>query len=250
MAYRQLCAVTFAAFGLLCAACSGGPGGAVASSNNDRAPSSGDRPPSGTSKSDAAPTTATTDQAPISSDTPPGTSDAAAGNGSLGALCQELCTSLNGFLTSCGAQAESGDLCGADSCKVPAGYPCGPEAAAAFRCLIDTIDGLTCSGVAASGSGQGNGDVPGNGNGANPPKQMDSVLDFCKAEFDKANACGQAHGLETDSSGGDTPQQHGCYPQGGCECDDPCAACTCKAGGNADKTQACFKAGAACAVTR
>jgi hypothetical protein len=249
VAYRQLCAVTFAAIGLLCAACSGGPGGAVASSNNDRAPGNGDRPPSGTSAADAAPTSADNDQAPISSETPPGTSDASAGNGSLGALCEEFCTSLKNFSASCGGGAEEDDLC---SCKVPNGYPCGPEAAAVFRCLTDTLDGLSCTG-AGSGSGAGNGDVPGNGNGngnaANPPQPTDGVVDFCKTELDRATACGKAHGID-DSSDGDTTQQHGCFQQGGCECDDPCQACTCKAAGNTDKITACYMAGGDCAVTR
>jgi hypothetical protein len=234
VAYRQLCAVTFAAIGLLCAACSGGPGGAVASSNKDRAPSNADQPPS--NAADQAPSNS--DQAPTTStDAPPSNPDAPAGNGggSLGALCREFCESLQGFSDRCGGGAE-GDLCDASDCQVPAGYPCGPETAEVFQCLIDNLDNL------CTDTGRGNGDVP--GNGAQPQPQ--DPVSICQTALDKANACSKAHGLD---DGGDTTQQHGCYQQGGCECADPCQTCTCKANGKTGKITACYMGTGACAQT-
>lgn len=242
MAYRHLCAVTFAAIGLLAAACSGGAGTAVPSSNNDRTPSNADQPPSN-GASDAV--SSNNDSAPSSIDRPPSNPDAPAGTGggNLGALCRDFCDSLKAVSDRCGGDSNGAenDLCDATDCKVPAGYPCGPEAAELFQCLIDILDGLSCN---VSGSGNGGG----NGNGPQP--QQEDATSVCKDAIDKTNACAKAHGLDDGDTDGNMmmPQQRGCYPQGGCECDDACAACTCKANGNTEKVQACFMAGGDCAL--
>lgn len=222
MAYRQLCAVTFAVLGLVASGCGSGPGNAVASGSGDgQAPSNADQPPS-SSGSDQAPVSS--DQGPPSSETAPPSSEVAAGTGGgLGALCQSFCQTIADLGGRCAdnmLDLETGICDGASACQVPANTPCQAELAEAFRCLIDGL-AQVCT---MDQSGPGNG----NGNAAKP-------AGICQDVLNDVETCAQAHGAITDGGG----TQQGCFAQGGCHCDDDCMKCQCEAGTDIDKLVEC-----------
>ena len=100
MAYRQLCAVTFAVLGLTTVGCGGGT-----SSNGTNAPAGEQEPPT---NADQAPNNATDtatnpDVAPSNPDGAPSSSDdtAGSGGGRLGALCQKVCSTLTTLADDC-----------------------------------------------------------------------------------------------------------------------------------------------------
>jgi hypothetical protein len=235
VAYRQLCAVTFAVLGLVAMGCGGGTSGGTSGNTNgatqapnnatDQAPNgSGDQPPS--TSGDQAPSTST-DTPPASSQDPAGTGD------SLSALCRRFCDELVSAAQRCSDEVEVTNCGGPDSCKVPPGVlPCAQQIGDYVDCAIDNLQ-LVCGG--SSGPGQGTGGT--NGNAPLPPQQVNPCLDQLK----RYTSCAEAHGIgDDDNMNGNMPS--GCYQGGGCKmCADDCAKCRCDAGSDVDKLTACVE---------
>lgn len=225
MAYRRLCAVTFAVFGLLAAGCGGDTNTNVSGSdpaqqppiNKDQPPSSSDQ----ASNPDQAPSNP--DQ-PINNETQPA---GTGGGGRLGALCQDLCNSIEQLGDKCSnGMASMGDtksLCSA-GCVVPASIlPCEKEISDVFSCLIDNLQ-LLCTAVNNEDQSQ-----PGRDPQPNASTCQDAVKSY--------TTCADAHGLNDDNTDNNAVK---CSKAGGCDCPTDCASCTCDAGTDQDKLAACL----------
>jgi hypothetical protein len=224
VAYRQLCAVTFAVLGWLAVGCGGGTGSnAAANATEQQPPSNSDQPPSNTDQA------SNPDQAPSSSDTPPSSADDTAGSGNggrLGALCQQFCQTLSQVANDCsGDMLGMQDFCSGDAvCQVPADVPCQTEIGDAFSCIIDNIKGI-CS-APAQGS-----DAP---NGAVPCEDTVKGLTTC---LDGATNGGGGNNNGNGNGNGNTPGS--CSAAGGCDCATDCLSCLCDAGTDSNAVQEC-----------
>ena len=227
MAYRQLCAVTFAVLGWVTVGCGGGTATTTATNTNDQQPPNNtNQPPSNADQA------TNPDKTPPSVDTPPASSEAPAGSGGgLSALCKKICSTLSTFAGDCSSGMTTvgmTDLCSADvKCDIPGDIPCQTEIADEFDCVFSNLADI-CSGA------------QGAGNAAQAQPCRDVGRAYTK--------CAQANGL-TGST--DTPTDPGkpaaaCTTAGGCACATDCATCGCKAGTDLAKIEAC--ATAACAL--
>jgi hypothetical protein len=231
VAYRQLCAVTFVMLGLVAVGCGGNttttaggsasPGDQQPPTNHDQAPSSSDKPPSAS------------DQAPASGTTPPSSADSPAGGGGgghLGQLCQQLCSSLAGVADRCsnGMSVFGMDkVCSkANTCQVPANFPCQNEAAALFSCLIDNLDALCVHGTDSSGQG-----------GSQGQQGPAPTATTCQDVLKTFTSCAAANAPPTPTPGTGTGKN--CTSAGGCDCPNNCMKCQCQAGRDITKLQAC-----------
>lgn len=235
MAYRQLCAVTFAVLGFVAIGCGGGTSGGTSGSSTGagQAPNNAsDQAPSGSG--DQAPNTSSDQPPSTSSDSPPASSQDPAGTGdSLGALCRRFCQELGSAAQRCSEDITITGCSGPNACKVPPGViPCANEIGDLIDCAIDNIKAV-CGGNSGPG-----GDTGGTGNTALPPQQTSA----CEAASKRFAACAEAHGGTDDNNNPDMPR--GCYPAGGCQmCANDCQKCTCDANGDIDKSQKCVTDG-------
>jgi hypothetical protein len=238
VAYRHLFSTSFVALGLALAACGGDVASAGDNRGNatDQAPSSsGDQPPR------------STDQPPVSGDRPPGSTEkppasaddpAGPGGGRLGPLCTEFCAAIDQVVDECGmndGEVAMDSLCSEEvSCEQIPATPCDAELADFLGCFIRELGGL-CEAVTPGTDGQ---------------PRAPSADDLCQPETRAVQACAEANGLEDGDGnggpGGETPRV--CTPMGGCACEDDCMTCTCRAGSDTSKIQACYGAGQACAL--
>jgi len=215
VAYRQLCSVTFAVFGLAAFGC-GADGNSTASSNpsttTEQAPANSDQPPSGS------------DQAAASAETPPSNPDSPPPSldtpgGGLSTVCKQLCSSLDSVVDHCSqglSRLGMGDLCsGAEACQVPASaLPCANQIVGLFQCFTDNIE-LLCT----AGGQNNSGDQP----AARPPTPCDDVLQAF-------SSCADA---------GQVDDNNDSNPPGDCSTGSACVQCVCKAGSDAKKLQDC-----------
>ncbi|RYZ07244.1 MAG: hypothetical protein EOO73_12820 [Myxococcales bacterium] len=223
------------ALGLALAACGGDGASAGASNGNsaDSAPASGDQPPR------------STDQPPVSGDRPPGSTEkppadaddpAGPGGGRLGPLCQEFCAAIDHVVSECGmndGDVAMDSLCSGEiACDQIPATPCDAQIADLLGCFIRELGGL-CQAGSPGENGQ-------------PP----SADELCQPETRAAQSCSEANGI--DDGGNEGPGEMNpppsCTPMGSCACDDECDRCTCQAGADATKIQACFMQGAACGL--
>lgn len=242
VAYRQLCAVTFAAVGLFIAACGGesttATKGGAATDSGKQPPINGDQPTN--SASDTPP--ANGDAPPTSTQRPPASSDTPAGTGGVGVVCQRFCKAVSDLGERCGSDAMSSvgmdDVCDDLKCEGIPPTPCDTELVGVFDCALDLLEQV-CSAAQPSS--------PGSGGGAGAGKP--SSTDICTKELAAVQECAKANGLDTGSDddegdNGDGPPKMmpavSCSPAGGCgNCGTACATCLCKAAGDATKAQAC-----------
>lgn len=228
MAYRQLCAVTFAVLGLVTVGCGAGTASRVdTDATEEQPPVNSDQAPN-----NAGDTASNPDKAPSNPDAPPGSSEDPAGpggGGRLTALCHQLCDTLSALATDCNPNMGMGmgdmdEVCSGDvNCQVPANVPCQNELANAFECVLDNV-ALICTD-----------ETPGEPQG---PMAMP-----CRDVGRALTQCTQAN--EPVDNPDDNPQRD-CTVAGGCECPTECATCSCEAGSDLDELQAC--AAGACAM--
>lgn len=239
MAYRQLCAVTLLAFGMVASACGGGTAsGQSGGSPETQPPGNADQAPS-VGSGDQAPTNS--DQAPTNSDTPPGSADDTAGtggSGKLSQLCDQVCTAVQKLANECSGGMEGGDtvrsLCSEKiDCKVPVNMPCVDEVGDFFTCFLDNL-ALVCKARPVDGDGTG-------GTDAFPAPQQGGDAKFCEDSVKKLAACAEANHLSTDDMG----QMMNPGPTGDCKapsctgCADDCAECNCFFDGSSAKETLC-----------
>jgi hypothetical protein len=226
VAYRQLCAVTFAVLGLVAVGCGGGTSSAGATgATGEQPPTNPDQAPDNTNDTATNP-----DVAPTNPDAVPGSSEDTAGSGSGGrltGLCKKLCSTLSTLADDCSngmTMLGMEDACSAEvNCQIPANFPCQDEIADAFECLFDNL-ALICSPTTSENENQG------------PASQA------CQDVARKFTSCADAHDLggDTDPGNGNGPgNQRSCTEAGGCECDSECLTCFCEAGTDADEQAAC-----------
>lgn len=216
MAYRQLCAVTFALLGCVVACGGNTAGGSTQATTTDpQPPSNGDRAPN--NASDQAPKSSG-DPAPTNPDAPPGSSDTPAGSGAggrIGQLCQQLCDRVAMSADDCTGNMNIFGMEGlckdAGDCQVPADLPCQNEIAGLFDCLL---------GLASFCDGQ----------------QTNDEAKQCAAVLKPFTDCEKAN-TPTPTPIDDNPK--GCYTAGGCDCANDCLKCSCKAGTDTMKQLAC-----------
>ena len=229
MAYRQLCAMTLAVLGLAAVGC-GGDTNSQASSPEaaQQPPSNPDQPPGNSDQASG-----NSDQAPSNPDRPVNNANDPAGTGGggrIGALCQELCSSLDRLSDQCDdmpMMGETNGLCSTD-CQVPPNIlPCEQEITGVFSCLIDNLQ-LFCP------MSDDNQQDPGPGR---PPAAASPCQDILRAY----TTCAEAHGI-TDDDPGDDNNAPKCSTAGGCDCPSDCMTCTCEAGTNTDALAACADA--------
>lgn len=231
MAYRQLCAVTFAVLGFITVGCGAGTSSAVGTdateeqppANTDQAPNNAGDAASNPDKPPSNP-----DRAPTSSEDPAGSG----GGGRLTALCDQICSTLETIANDCDIGMGTGmggmeEVCSGDvQCQVPADLPCQNEIADAFECIFDNL-ALICADDDQEGPG---------GPMAEPCRDVGRALTQCT---DANEPVGPGPG---DGPG----NQGNCTAAGGCErCENECATCSCEAGTDLTALQAC--AAGACA---
>ncbi len=219
MAYRQLCAVTFAVLGFVAVGCGGDTNTRPSSSEAEQQPpSNSDQPPSNSDQaSNSDPVPSNTDQPPNNATDPAGSG----GSGRLGTLCQQLCTSLDQLDSRCDRMPMMGDtnaLCSSE-CQVPANIlPCEDEIADVFSCLLDNLQ-LYCPMTDRE----------------DPPGKQNPATMACEDIIKTYNKCAAAHGITHDEDS-KAPK---CSVAGGCDCPSDCMACTCAAGNNRADLAAC-----------
>ena len=243
MAYRNFCAVTFAALGLVLVACGGGTASAGKSGVGDQAPINGDQAPD--SASDAPP--ANGDAPPPSMQRPPGSSEAPAGSsGRVSTVCQQFCNAVDNLGGRCGGDAMSSvgmdNVCEGFSCESFPPTPCDSELVGVFDCALGLLDQV-CQAVSSA-----------NGSGGSRTSGPTVDKDFCKKELDAVTSCAEANGLSAEAEGSDdddddagdndngtpTTPAASCTIAGGCgNCGSACLTCFCKANGDVTKSQAC-----------
>jgi hypothetical protein len=228
VAYRQLCAVTFAALGLVFAGC-GGNTASSASSGSDpgevQPPNNTDQPPHSAG-----------DQAPSSSETPPSNPDrppssaddpAGSGGGGVGDVCRRLCDAVAGAGDRCGKGMNDlglGNVCSEEiDCQVPPNFPCGNQAVNLFNCLFNNLS-LLCADDGDGNNGEGNGEGP--------------TSTACQSALQDFIQCGEDNGLDDDGDDND-PDPPACSRDGGCDCPTECQSCTCDAGTDVDELAEC-----------
>jgi hypothetical protein len=224
VAYRQLCAVTFAALGLVFAGC-GGNTSSSASSGSDpgevQPPNNTDQPPHSAG-----------DQPPPSGETPPSNPDrppssvddpAGSGGGGVGDVCRRLCDAVAGAGDRCTRGMNGmglGGFCSEEiDCQVPPNFPCSSQAVDLFNCLFNNLS-LLCA-----------------DDGKNSEEQGDSEASACQTAFEEFIQCGEANGLDDDDD--DDPDPPACSREGGCDCPTECQSCTCEAGTDTDELEEC-----------
>jgi hypothetical protein len=211
VAYRQLCAVTFAVLGWVTVGCGSGSGAvAVADVTEDQPPANPDRP-----TNNASDRTSNPDQPPANPDQPPSDPDGlpstGGGGGNAEALCRAFCDSIEG--KDCTGQSGLGGavrfLCNSGCVLSAEDQVCANEIAQAISCI---------SGISTICTDDFN----------------DDQRDVCKREFDAVEACEEAHEPPDDN----VPP---CSTAGGCECgNDACDTCRCQAGTNVEALAACI----------
>lgn len=208
MAYRQLCAVTFAVLGWVTVGCGSGSGSvAVPDVTDDPPPANRDQPPNNASDH-----TSNADQPPANPDQPPndanGLPSTGGGNGAEG-VCRAFCDSIKDKDCKGPSNAITRALCDS-GCVLPTEQQaCATEFSAAITC-VSHLNGLCTEAFT----------------------EDDAAA--CKDTFDAANACAKAHQLPDDNNG---PP---CSEAGGCECDSACMTCTCEAGSDGEALAACL----------
>jgi hypothetical protein len=230
VAYRQLCSVTFAVLGLVAFGCGGNTNSTAAtgSTPSDNPPANADAPPTG---ADQAP--GSTETPPANPDSPPATADTPAGNNGLGALCQQVCSSINQAVNRCSQGMDElgmDDLCdGANACKVPpAVLPCANQIAGLFQCFIDNV-ALLCA-----ATGNDNNQDPGPGQDPAPTPTASAKL--CDDSLNNAEACFKANHIDTS----DDNMNMNMDPNGpDCTRGNACVQCTCNAGTDTTKLGMC-----------
>ncbi len=223
MAYRKLCAVTFAVLGFIAVGCGGDTNANQSSPEAEKQPpSNADQPPGDSDQaSNADPTPSNPDQASNNATDPAGTG----GGGRLGALCQQLCSSLDKLADHCGDMPMMGDtkaLCSTE-CVVPANIlPCEREIADVFTCLLDNLE-LFCA----------------DANQQNPPGRdaQPAAATPCQDIAKTYTKCAEVHGVTDGDTGGNKAPK--CSTDGGCDCPTACSTCGCEAGTDADALAAC-----------
>jgi hypothetical protein len=234
VAYRQLCSVTFAVLGLVAFGCGGNTTASTATGSTP----AGEQPPG---NPDQAPSGA--DQAPTSSDTPaantdgpPASSETPAGSGAggkLGALCQQLCSSIDQAVNQCSQgklKLGMDDLC-SSSCDIPPTVlPCESELASLLQCFIGNLGSLCVA--------------SGDNNGQDPVPAAQPTVNQCDAAATAAQACAKANHIDTSDMGMnmDPNPPGGPGPVADCTTGAACTQCICNAGADATKVQACATA--------
>lgn len=223
MAYRQLCAVTFATLGWLAVACGGNTGtNAAPDATEEQPPSNQDQAPNDTD------TASNPDQTPGNTDAPPSNVDDPAGSGGGGrltALCERICDTIETLAEDCSdgmTDIGMGEACKAPvNCQIPVDTPCVDEIADAFDCIFENLATI-CS------------DAPGEG-------QQGPQAKPCQDVGRRFTMCAEQNGL-TDPDPGEgngNGNQRDCTEAGGCECPTECATCSCEAGSDLEELQAC-----------
>ena len=238
MAYRQLCAVTFLAFGMVASACGGNTQASAGggSSPETQPPSSSDQAP-GTS--DQAPSNS--DQAPTSTDTPPGSADDTAGTGGsgrVGQLCQQVCSSVEKLANECSRGMSEIGMIGLCSekidCKVPVNFPCTDEVGDLLACFFENL-ALICKATPIDNQGSGGTDAFPAPN-PDPPQNEEA----CKDAFKSFESCAERNNLTGDM--GMMMQPRTCAPGVGCDgCPDECTKCQCEAGTDLTELSKCVE---------
>lgn len=200
MAYRQLCAVTFAVLGWVTVGCGSGGGGPDASPDaiDEHPPGNRDQP------------TNNAEQAPINPDQPPNEAGGLPNEGGdVESECRAFCDSVAGKDCTGG-----GKLNATIRSKCPSGCVlsaqdrlCANEIAGIVHCM-SSLSGLCTDAF---------------------DEDQDSA---CDASFRALNACEEANDPDDDTQGA-------CNTAGGCACDTACEACECIAGNNAEAKAAC-----------
>lgn len=201
MANRQLFAVVLAVAGLGSFGCGKGDTSAAFDDPvaSDEPPSNPDQPRSGT------------DQAPVNADQPQSNSDAPPGGG-LGSLCVALCNRILG--SECEGDNVFGSIreqgCDTD-CVVPAALlPCERQLVDVFQCYL-TLPTL-CYTRSDGGDGQGQG-------------QGGEVFASCGQVLEAYADCSDAYEPPKVE---DSDSLKGCFPDGGCKCENACTTCMCE----------------------
>jgi hypothetical protein len=230
VAYRQLCAVTLLALGMVASACGGGAASSTSAPSTDvQPPGNSDQAPG--SASDQAPKSS--DQAPASADAAPGSSNDPAGtgaSGNVGALCQQVCGSVTKLANDCSdGMSKLEGICSQQfNCKVPAGFPCTSELGAFLGCFFDNLSQICKAAVAA-------GDAGGT-SGVNPAPQGTDAFQ-CADSLKALGACAEANHVNMSTMQMPNPQQ--CVA-GSCDgCTSDCTKCTCQAGTDLTKLAMC-----------
>ncbi len=232
MAYRQFCALTFAALGWIAVACGGSTGtNAAPDATEEQPPGNPDQAPS---DSDQA---SNTDRPPTSSDQPPSDTDPAGpgGGGRLTALCEKICSTISTLANECGdgmATVGMGNVCSDDiKCEIPPDLPCVNELADAFDCVFVNLAAI------CSSADDNNPESPG--------------FEPCQAVGSAYTTCARANGLIEEDGNNGNGNGNGnnppaCSQDGGCDCTNDCSECTCEAGTNSTALSACLEG--ACAM--
>lgn len=206
MAYRQLCAVTFAVLGWVTVGCGSGSGAvAVADVTEDQPPANPDRPTNNVSDRTSNP-----DQPPANPDQPPNDSNGLPSTGGSGAegICRAFCDSIKEKDCKGPSAAITRALCNTGCVLSAEQQACATEIAAAISCLSHL-------------------------NGLCTEEFTENDAAACRDTFDAADACDEAHQPPDDDGG---PP---CSPAGGCECGNACQTCGCLAGTNTEALAAC-----------
>lgn len=226
MAYRQLCAVTFAALGLIAVACGGSTGtNAAPDATEQQPPSNPDQAPNETDQA------SNTDRPPTSSDQPPSDTDPAGsgGSGRLTALCEKICSTISTLADDCGdgmTMVGMGNVCSEEvDCQLPPDLPCQDEIANAFDCIFVNLAALCAAGQ------DENPEVP----RAEPCQDVGQAYLTCA----RANGLIEDNGNGNGNGNGNNPPA--CTQDGGCDCPSSCTECTCEAGTNSTALSACFE---------
>jgi hypothetical protein len=225
VAYRQLCAVTFAMLGWAAVACGGGTAtNARPDATEEQPPTNGDQAPNDTD------TASNTDQPPANSDSPPNNAGepAGSGGGRLEQLCKRICDTIETLAEDCSdgmTDVGMGDACSAEvNCQIPPSTPCQDEIADAFDCIFANL-AIICS------------DEPGQGPGQGPAARP--CNDVAKRLTDCARDNGLTDPPDDNGNGNGNDPPPSCTPMGGCECATECLTCGCEAGNDLEELQAC-----------
>jgi hypothetical protein len=205
VAYRRLCAVTFAVLGWVTVGCgSGGGPNAATDAIDEHPPGSRDQPTN--NASDPAPRS---EQAPLNPDQPPNEAGGLPSQGGSDAegQCRAFCAGIQG--NDC---AGAGKLTAAVRAVCQSGCVlsaqerlCANEIAGAIGCLR-SLSGLCTDAF------------------------DDNQDDACDASFQAVDTCEEAN--EPDDQGA-------CTTAGGCECETACETCGCNAGTDIQALTAC-----------
>lgn len=227
MAYRQLCAVTFAMLGWVAVACGGG------TASNAAPDATEEQPPTNPDQADNDTETPPNPDAPPSNPEQPPNNDsdaAGSGGGRLEQLCHRICDTLDTLVDDCSdgmTDIGMGEACSAEvNCQIPPNTPCQNEIADAFDCIFANLATI-CS------PDQGPGEGPGQGGPAAKP---------CNDVAKRFTDCARDNGLvdtPDDNGNGNNNPPRSCTTQGGCECDTECLTCGCEAGSDLEALQAC-----------